>query len=309
MPASFLPLGLLTAFALAMIAPSPGAALNDLNILPWLVATIFLFNGYQTRLSSFSLDKSVATSLLVGIAINLLIAPWVGLGISQLLQLSDEATLGFVVMMTVPATLSSGIVICRIAGGDATKALVFTISLNMIGIFTIPFMLQSTLAGIELVTLSPWPLLQQLITIVLCPFAVGVFSQRLKASEQVLRGFAYVPSLCVITAVWIIISDSAVLLKTLEIWQLLHFSLAALLGHTTLLFLLWLYRLHPHVTKAEWLALFFPASQKTLPVAVGVLTSLNAPISIAVLVCILTHFIQLFMDAWIAQWIAAKADD
>ncbi|HEY5789409.1 MAG TPA: bile acid:sodium symporter, partial [Gammaproteobacteria bacterium] len=50
----------------------------------------------------------------------------------------------------------------------------------------------------------------------------------------------------------------------------------------------------------ERTALLFVVAQKTLPVAIGVLTGLNAPIAGALVVCIVFHFAQLMLDSLIA---------
>ena len=152
----FLPLGLALAFVVAWLTPEPGRMLDQWGLIPWMVVTIFLVNGYQTRLHRIPKEKSLIVTALLAIAINLLLSPFIGLFLVTLSGLPDGAALGLVVMASVPATLSSGIVMTQLAGGDAVKALALTIMLNLSGVFILPLTLQATLGSAGIVELSPW---------------------------------------------------------------------------------------------------------------------------------------------------------
>lgn len=74
-------------------------------------------------------------------------------------------------------------------GGNVALALLLTVSSNMLGIFTIPFLMPALLgSGAGAVQLSPLPLLKQLVQTILVPTLIGAS----------LRGF--VPGNCHTTA-------------------------------------------------------------------------------------------------------------
>jgi solute carrier family 10 (sodium/bile acid cotransporter), member 7 len=297
----------LMAFAIGWFAPQYGGTLEQLGLIKWMVITIFLVNGYQTHLHQMSGLQGMLITALLAVLINLLISPFIGLALVSSQVLPPGAALGLIVMATVPATLSSGIVMTVIAGGDGFKALVLTVLLNLLGVFTIPFLLQLTLEHIGILSLSPWSLLRQLILIVLLPFIIGMTSKRMiriPPRHIVLR---YLPSTCVIATVWMSVSASGETLKELNPSLLALIALNAACLHAVLILLCWLSRLLYRPQREEWLALLFTASQKTLPVAVGALTLLHQPAGLALVACILFHFIQLFADSLLASRLARRS--
>lgn len=302
----FLPFGLFLAFVAAWIAPQYGTVLEQLGVIKWMVIIIFLVNGYQTHLRQIPQETGMLITAMLAVLINLVISPFVGLVMVYSLPLPEGAALGLIVMASVPATLSSGIVMTVIAGGDGIKALVLTILLNLLGVFTIPFILQLILENIGLLSLSPWSMLRQLILIVLLPFVIGMMFKRLMRIPPRHIVLKYLPSVCVIATVWMSVSASSATLKELSLPVIALIVLGAACVHAVLILLCWASRLVYRSQREEWLALLFTASQKTLPVAVGVLTLLHQPTGLALVACILFHFMQLFADSIIASRFARK---
>ncbi|MCB1850453.1 MAG: bile acid:sodium symporter [Gammaproteobacteria bacterium] len=300
----FLPTGLLLAFAVAWLLPEPGQVLDQWGLIPWMVVIIFLINGYQARLSQIPKNRSLILTAFLAIVINLLISPFIGLFLVTLTSLSHGAAVGLVVMSAVPATLSSGIVMTQLAGGDGVKALAFTILLNLCGVFIVPVTLKATLGFAGIVELSPMAMLLQLIQIVLLPFFFGMLlrrTEKLRRNPQLLR---YAPSLCVITTVWMSASSSSSALREISAVSLVLILLCAGAVHGILQLLCWGSRYCYRVDRSESLAMLFTASQKTLPVAIGVLAVMDTPAGPALVACILFHFLQLIWDALLAARMA-----
>lgn len=302
----FLPVGLVLALGVAWLAPGWGSALQQLGLAPWLVVTIFLVNGYQADLKQFPRGRDVLSLAVIAVAISLIVSPVIGMAMVSALALPVAAALGMVVMATVPPTLSSGIVVTQIAGGDAVRALFLTILLNLLGIVTIPFMLHLTLGSTGLVEISPLPLLQQLALIVLAPFLTGMAVKRLVRIPPRHWLLRYLPSACVIVTVWISASASSDTLKALDAPLLLRMAVAAIGIHVALMLLCWLSGAMRRMPREEALALLFTASQKTLPVALGVLAVMKQLVGLAMVACIIFHFQQLLLDSMIASRMAAS---
>jgi len=300
----FLPAGLLLAFLTAWFAPEPGTALQHAGLVPWMVVTIFLINGYQTVLSQIPLSGKLWATALVAILINLLISPFLGLTVASLLALPSAAAIGLIVIATVPSTLSSGIVMTQLAKGDGIKALFLTILLNLLGVFTIPLLLPVMLENTGTLNLSPWPLLKQLLIIVLIPFVLGMLGRRIIQLSPRHWLVRYLPSSCVVITVWMSVSASSETLREISLPLIGSMIVAALLLHGALLLLLIGSRRLYQPDRGEWIALLFTASQKTLPVAIGVLAALDQPIGVALVACILFHFMQLLVDSMLATRLA-----
>lgn len=297
MKAAFLPLGLIAAFLAAWLVPEPGTTLKELGFIPGVVIGLFLLNGYQTNLAELPAKRQFLWLLLAAALINLFLAPALGVAVANVANLSPGETLGLIVKSAVPSTLSTCIVLTQLAGGYSLWALVITLALNILGVFTLPFVLDMALGESAEVSVDPLNLLSTLIQLVLIPFLVGAALRRLSLVNPQHLVLQYLPSTLVISAVWMSLSSSSTLFTTLQ-WQSLATIAAASLAVHLLLMLfsalcgMWM--------RLEWqahVALIFTASQKTLPVAVSVLAALNGPIGEAVLVCVLFHFLQLLVDS------------
>ncbi|RRJ83264.1 bile acid:sodium symporter [Aestuariirhabdus litorea] len=301
-----MPIGLLLAFTCALLFPLPGQWLEQLGLVQWMVALIFLINGYQTRLQANSAAAGSLRLLLIGFLVNLLLAPWVGWWVVKLLPLSAEVAIGVLVMAAVPPTLATGIVMTRLARGDAGGAMLLTISLNLLGVFTIPLLLSLTLGSAELVELSPWPLLYKLALLVLLPFALGLLLRRGWESPALAAALLPLLPWGVILSAWMLMSRSQHTLLTVKPLEMVWAAAAGLLVHLVLLGCC-------HRAGRAWLAsegqrraLLFTASQKTLPVAISVMAALAVGQGggVALLSCILYHFLQLLVDSYLAGRLA-----
>ena len=87
------------------------------------------------------------------------------------------------------------------------------------------------------------------------------------------------------------------MLRALDLSLFLLVLVGAFLIHGSLLFLCWLARFLYRPDQGEWLALLFTASQKTLPIALGLLALMQRSVGAAMVACIVFHFLQLLMDS------------
>lgn len=301
----YLPLGIIAAAAAALSSEQPGSFLKEAGTVPVLIMIIFLVNGYQMKLADFKVDKSFWRTFIFAALISLICGPFLGKALSGLSGLTGLFSLGLIVMSAVPPTLSSGIVITEVSGGNKNWALFLTIGLNVLGIFTIPPVLKICLHENGEVEISPWPLFFKLTAYVLLPLLSGMIARKLIPGKDFPEKLRYIPSTCVILTVWIALSASRSLLDTVPGAQYLFMALGAMSVHGLLLavnyagghFLL-------HLKNPENKALFFVASQKTLPIAISVLAVLGDKTAPALLTCLVFHFGQLLIDSLISAKIA-----
>lgn len=293
----FLPVGLLISLLISLIIPQPGALLKAQGIIPWCVVVIFFVNGYQTQLKELPRDRSFVYTLLITAVICLILSPVIGLLTASVLHLSVGLTLGLLVKSVVPSTLSTCIVMTNLAGGRGTWALMMTVIINIVGVFSIPFMLGITATQNIDFAIDPFVLLNKLVLLVLCPFIVGYFAQKLSLMSPQNSFLTYLPSTMVICAVWLSLSDSAEILYNISLLSLLKIAIASVFVHFSLMLIAMLAAKYLAIDNGAKVAMALTASQKTLPVAVSILASFEQNVGDAVLFCVLFHFIQLFADA------------
>lgn len=302
----FLPLGLACAFFFAWLVPGWGQALNQLGVIPVLVALIFLVNGYQVRLAEVPKDNRFLWVLMATAGISLLLGPWLALYSAELLALPAGVMLGLVVIGCVPPTLSSCIVLTQLVGGYGVWALILSISLNILGVFSMPFMLVWVLGGAANINVDAWSLLYQLGLMVLLPFIIGIAGQKWLSIPSASALLQYLPSSCIVVGVWMAMSDSVQMFHELEVLMLLQIALAVLLLHLILLACSWGAGGVLRVERAGRIAMALAGSQKTLPVAISLLALMETQVGPALLVCITFHFLTLFTDAVIAPLLGSK---
>ncbi len=291
-------MGLCLAIIVALLIPGPGQALGDLGLPALLVALIFLINGVQTRLSGLKPEPRFGRTFAAAAVINLFVSPLLGWLIVRWSGLDGSLGLGLLVIALVPPTLSSCIVLTRVAGGKAVWALFMSLGLNFLGILTMPLLL-STLVGSS-VEMSPWPLLSKLLQIVLLPFVLGLLIRPLLGALVSAPWLGVVPTISVILTVWITLSASVSALYQLSMPALGGITVLVVLLHGLLLLLGRLAARVLRLHASERSALMLTASQKTLPVAVSVLVGLGSPSGVAVISCILFHLFQLLFDSILA---------
>ncbi len=304
----FLPIGLVAAIAAALAVPLPAGVVAALGwFRPWLVITIFLVNGYQTRLSEAPRGWTFPLTFATVAVLTLGAGPWLGRGVAELYGLPAAVALGLVVMAAMPPTLSSGIVLTEVAGGNGLWALMLTVGINLVGVFAIPFMLAwaaPRAPGEAGVAVDSAALLTKLMLWVLAPFLVGGLAKRLVGGRGLAPAMKYIPSTCVILTVWISCMMKRNDLLSLSLSTLGLMAVGGLTVHLVLMAACVAGSVPLRLGPSQRRAMLFVGSQKTLPVALGVLTALPGVGAGAVIVCIVFHFLQLLTDSFIAAHLA-----
>lgn len=233
----FLPAGIITAGIAALISPEQGAWLKQAGVIPLFIIIIFLVNGYNLKLENYKFEKGFFKTFIWAALVSLILGPFLGKIIGTIAGLNGVFALGLVVMSSMPSTLSSGIVITEVSGGNRIWALFLTVSLNITGIFTIPMMLNLVLKENMIISVSPWPLFLKLLLYVLVPLLAGRLARKLTPDRDFSRQIKYIPSICVILTVWVSLSASSSLLLSVSVTNYLYIITGAAGVHLILLFL------------------------------------------------------------------------
>lgn len=302
----FLPFGLLVAVLSALLLPAGGHFISDNSGLRIIVFIIFLVSGYQTSSGGLSLDKNLLILLFISSIISLLLAPLIGVIVAQILNLSLPLAMGLIIISTVPPTISSGVVITEVSRGNTVLALFLTITLNIIGIFTMPFVLDICLRAAGSIDIDQTALLLKMLLFVLLPFAIGKMIRNVSGKTTVSRLWSYINSSCVILMVYSSASTSRDAFTGLTITDYSLIFAAVALVHLLLLVINNLAGRRLKLSSADNKALLFVSSQKTLAIALAVLANINFETGSAIIVCLAFHFFQLFVDSALAAFLQKK---
>lgn len=298
-----LPIGLPVVLLLGLLLPSTGSALDSVSLAGVRVADlcvvlIFGINGLQMRLTGVA-DPRLLRALMLVMGINLVLAPGLALLVIRGIELPLGVLVGMTLMASVPTTLSSGAVIAINAGGDRVWALALTVITVLVGSVTAPLAVSTILSAA--VTIDPWPLLLNTAVIVLVPTAAGYLLRRWR-DPTTPAWLPLVPSVAVLTMVWMTMSSNAEAAREMAPALLLVMVAVGAVGHGILLAVAALgSRRMPH---EHAMPVLFIASQKTLPLAITILFLLVeevpqiAPVAaVATVTAVVWHFIQVFADS------------
>ncbi|MBU0960636.1 MAG: bile acid:sodium symporter [Proteobacteria bacterium] len=302
----FLPLGLILAVLCGLLMPSAGTFLAENSGLKILVFIIFVVSGFQTGSKGFSLDRRLLALFLTAAIISLIIAPVLGLLFAKLLHFPPALAIGLIIISAVPPTLSSGIVIAEVSGGNAVLALFLTVSLNLLGIFTMPFMLDLCLKAAGPIDIDQTALLLKMLFFVLLPFVIGKLIRTLSGKSKVSPNWSYVNSSCIILVVYASLASSRNAFSGLGVAEFALIGAGVSLVHILLLVINHQAGKLLRLPAPDRKALLFVASQKTLPISVAVLANIQLPTGSAIIVCLMFHFFQLVLDSFLASYLHKK---
>lgn len=325
----FLPLGLLTALILSLAWPYPGAKLSgykagEFRILQTLnVCTIFFVSGMTIKTEDVKDALKAGPSLAYGLVSILLITPLLGFLTQQVPFDPKEFRIGLTLFICMPTTLTSGVTMVTAAKGNPVLALILTCGSNLLGVISVPFMIRLVLQESD-VRLDPVQLLAKLALTILLPLALG------KTFRECVK---QVPAFCTRnkTILGMVNNGSLVMI----VWQTCSRSSANILDQTPstifpiiaggvivhAIFFTFNGVVTEGISRAGYMpwkerkSVWLLASQKTLPVAMTILTYLKeedvGDHGLVAIPMIIGHMSQLFIDSYIslkwAEWAALEA--
>eukprot|EP00304_Pavlova_gyrans_P011932 CAMPEP_0206043336 /NCGR_PEP_ID=MMETSP1466-20131121/8591_1 /ASSEMBLY_ACC=CAM_ASM_001126 /TAXON_ID=44452 /ORGANISM="Pavlova gyrans, Strain CCMP608" /LENGTH=408 /DNA_ID=CAMNT_0053418135 /DNA_START=1 /DNA_END=1227 /DNA_ORIENTATION=+ len=313
-----LPLGLVLAIIFGLAVPMLGATVASWEVIgrgvvqTLCVWIIFLISGMTLKTDDVTKALHAWKAIGFGFVSILFITPLLAPAVGALpLPLPPEFSIGFVLFCSMPTTINSGVALVVQAKGSFALALMLTVLTNLIGVFTVPFFL-SLVLELGRVRISPVDLLTKLLVLILAPLVVGkalreaVPRVQTFVKEQKQR-LSLTANFCLALIPWMKLSESqgdlvdaggAAVALVIVIGLVIHF-----------VYLAWNYafaRLVLRLPGDELRAVVIMGSQKTLPMAMAVLAALPDSIGAHGLIAvpaIISHLVQIFVDAWIAtRW-------
>ena len=327
--ANFLPLCLALAVILGLAWPWLGQQVsaptvsidgNSYRIVPSvLVLIIFLSSGLTLSTADIKKAAGEWIGAAYGILSILFVTPLLGFVALAIPFVPPEYSYGLALFTVMPTTLTSAVTLVGSSGGNAALALLLTVSTNLLGIITVPFMLQAILSSSAAkIKIDAENLLIKLCITILAPLVLGKLVRDLirpvEATMKVhKKKMSMLNNGCLAGVVWLTISRSAGAILSQTPGSIFSILAAGICVHIVFLTFngtaLWLLRRVPKV-RLNWpehMAVWVCTSEKTLPIAITVLSFLPEEQvgrhGLVAIPCIVSHLAQIFMDSFIcSQW-------
>ena len=301
----FLPVGMALAMALGWIWPEPGRILAATPARHFFIILVFFLSGWQFKLEEIKGPGKFKRSLAAGLVLNLLLPPLFFFLLPS--SLDSGLSLGLAIMLCMPTTLISGVVIATQAGGNQSLGVAMTLILSVAGVFIFPYTL-SFLLGSGPLGFSATKLLGETAVLTLVPLALGVAFKR-QSGRVFPSALSPLSALCVIFSIWLAVSKSASQMQATP-WMALGIALGlGAVVHALMLVLCWAAARMLKLKRPEALAFLFVGSQKTVVLASAILLLLPESLTLGRLAattaaCVAYHYAQIIMDSFLAAKLA-----
>lgn len=323
---NYLVLGFVFVIVLALSWPLPGRELGSQKSGDFPIAqtccivVIFFISGLTLKTADIKKALGQPAALAYGIIAILLVTPMMGFVMVQIPFEPVEFRYGLALFACVPTTLTSGVTLVTSALGNGVMALMLTVTTNILGVFTVPFILNAVLlsapggdsGGTDTdMAETAGKLLLKLIISIIIPMGVGkatreFVEQAPSFTTKYKTELGLTNNSCLIAIVWMSISNSRGKLVRESALNIFVIVVAGVLLHLFFLTMNWVMTTAVmKIPEAERRAVLLMTSQKTLPVAVTIIAYLDearwGAKGLIAIPCIVGHVSQLFIDAYIAS--------
>ncbi|KAL8090249.1 putative sodium/metabolite cotransporter BASS4, chloroplastic [Apium graveolens] len=312
---NFLPLALVGGVALGLANPTLGCLADSYNLSKFSTFGIFSIAGLTLRTEEIGATTEAWPVGLFGLVSILLLTPLFSRLIMQLHLQPQEFVTGLAIFSCMPTTLSSGVALTRLIGGNSALALAMTVISNLLGILIVPFSISRFIAAGVGISIPTKQLLKNLVATLLVPIILGKvcresFKGLANFADRNSKLWSMTSAILLSLVPWMQVSKSRSLLMMVKpetcliatgMGILLHLvllafnalciqSLSVVSGGSSSIF----------SKKQNVTALLIVASQKTLPVMVAVVQQLGGALgdsSLLVIPCVAAHLNQIILDS------------
>ncbi|WCJ41812.1 Sodium Bile acid symporter family [Euphorbia peplus] len=317
---NFLPLALISGVALGMINPTLGCNAQKYSLSKFSTCGIFFISGLKLQGKEIEEVAEAWPVAIFGLASLLLLTPLFSILILQVRLVPQEFVTGLAVFCCMPTTLSSGVALTQLAGGNPALALALTVASNLLGVLTVPFWISILLANGSGVSVPTAKLFRSLILTLLVPLLLGKVVRNSSEGlsmyiDKNSRILSLASTVLLSLTPWMQVSRSRdillmvhphVFIGTLGMGLLLHL---ALLGFNTIalktLSVGFGGRGSVLINKKNARTLIIICSQKALLIVVAVVEQLNGALGqpgLLVLPCVAAHINQIVVDSFLVNF-------
>ncbi|TVU29882.1 hypothetical protein EJB05_21473, partial [Eragrostis curvula] len=307
---NFLPLALVGGVILALLDPTPGCLAHKYSLSKYSTFGIFVISGLTLRTKELGAALEAWPAFLLGLASILLFTPPLAQFVMKVQFFPPEFMTGLAMFCCMPTTLSSGVTLTQLVGGNSALALAMTVVSNLLGIITVPLSLAKYIAAGAGVSLPTKQLFKSLVTRLLIPLIIGKVARETSKGianfvDGNRQGFSVASALLLSIVPWIQVSRSRSLILSVQVEAFAVAMIVGVLLHLALLafnatMLQILSRLEQKgksvfARKEYARAFILVASQKTLPVLIAVVEQLGGAFGepgFLVIPCVAAHINQ-----------------
>ncbi|KAF8008955.1 hypothetical protein BT93_J0066 [Corymbia citriodora subsp. variegata] len=181
---NFLPLALIGGVALGLANPTLGCLADRYYLSKFSTFGIFIISGLTLRSGEIGAAAEAWPVGMFGLGSILLFTPYFSKLILQIQLQPQEFVTGLALFSCMPTTLSSGVALTQLAGGNSALALAMTVISNLLGILLVPFSISKFIADGVGVTVPTKQLFKSLVLTLLIPLILG------KILRESFRGLA-----------------------------------------------------------------------------------------------------------------------
>jgi sodium/bile acid cotransporter 7 len=275
-----------------------------------VILLIFFCSGLILRGEDILRGIVDAKGTLIAMAIIFGIAPCIAYLVGMA-PLDPGVRIGLFLVAVMPTTMSSGVVMTGAAGGNIAHALLISVVANGLSMFTVPISLALMLnvgGDSSALLIDKGKMMIQIGLLVLVPLALGLVLRPNKVRVAAfLRGGVPVFNQCLILSmIWMALSEArpTVLSSGTQtiVTVALSFLFHALLLATTF-GAAFLFGLGPGRRES----VVFMGGQKTLVLSVLLQVKLFPDYGLALVFCVVHHFVHLMMDGYLVGWLRARS--
>nr|GEX80247.1 probable sodium/metabolite cotransporter BASS4, chloroplastic [Tanacetum cinerariifolium] len=170
----------------ALINPGPGCFAHRYKISTFSTIGIFLITGLTLRNEEIGEAAEAWPVGLFGLVSILLLTPFFSRIMVNIRLQPQEFVTGLALYNCMPTSISSGVSLAKLAGGNSALALAMTVLSNLLGILIVPFSVSKLIRGGVGASVPADKLFKSLIVTVLIPLIMGkVFRDYVKGAADI----------------------------------------------------------------------------------------------------------------------------
>ncbi len=277
-----------------------------------VICFIFFFSGLLLYPDQIKSGLTDIKGSFIALVIIFLVAPATA-AVLSMTPIPVGIKMGFFLVAVMPTTLSSGVVMTEIAGGNMAHALVITIVANALAVFLIPvtlcFLLNFTGTAV-VASIDKIAIMMKIAFLVVVPLCSGLMIKYWAESfvRQFIRKLPIVNQLLVLSMVWMALSQTrAVILNSGKVIGIIF--LFVVLFHGVLLAAGSLSVKLFNIGKGRRESVILMGGQKTLPLSIILQASLFPHYGLALMVCVMHHILHLVFDGYLAGILRSYQSD
>lgn len=316
-----LALGIFLGVVIGAVWPEPGQSLSHLPLTSIAIFIIFLVQGLRLETEEAKDALKSWRASLYGFLYILALSPFLSYPVRLLPLDPADLTVGLCLFLTMPGTISSGVVFTRECYGNASLALLLCVGTTLVSIVTMPFTIPFfALSGAD-TAIDRVNFLLNLCLTILLPLVIGkavreLVPHALHYIDRFATALKYTSSISLILLPFIQVSNATQQIRALSFTALAYTTAISALIHVAFLgsnlavtrgFRGWL-----QLDVGKEKAVVICCSERTLAIAVAVLPLLTwdeGGKGVIVVAVIIAHLVQTVMDGALASWWRAKTDE